>query len=79
MENINKGEMMDLEKELRGLNQKYFELYEMLNFCNERFANMHFRIVENSKNIKRSTDMIEKMVNISKLKTKIQAVEEGKK
>ena len=51
-----KGEKMDLEKELRNLNKKYFKLYEMLTACDERFANMHLRIVENSKNIKKDKE-----------------------
>ena len=47
---------MEIEKEIRKLNKRYFELYEMLNACNERFGNMHLRIVENSKNIRKDAD-----------------------
>ena len=42
---------MNIEEKIMKLNIKYFELYEAINFINERFGNMHLRIVENSKKI----------------------------
>ena len=61
---------MEIEKEIRILNKKYFELYEMLNFCNSRFANMHLRIVGNDKNIEKSAKLISKLSEIIKKKEK---------
>ena len=61
---------MEIEKEIRILNKKYFELYEMLNFSNSRFANMHLRIVENDKNIEKSAKLISKLSEIIKKKEK---------